>query len=489
MIFSVSREVSSIASRLVSSGFQAYLVGGCVRDLLLNKTPKDWDIATDATPEEIQKLFSESVYENVFGTVGVKTESEDPSLRVVEVTTFRTEEKYSDKRHPDVVRFAKTIEEDLARRDFTINALALSIVEGMASEAIVDPSGGQEDLKRQLIRAVGGPSTRFQEDALRLMRAPRFAVELGFKIEDKTQQAIREHAASLRFIAKERVRDELVKILATDEAKRGIELLEELGLLRHVIPELREGIGVTQNLHHVYTVWEHNLRSLEYAAKKGYSREVRMAALLHDVAKPRAKRGEGKYATFWGHDVLGARVSAAILERLRFPREFAEKVVRLVRWHMFYYTVGEVTASSVRRLLQKVGLDLIDELIRVREADRIGSGVPKAVPYKLRHFKYMVERVRQDPIAVTMLAVRGNDVMETLGIPPGPKVGMILQALFEEVLDDPKKNTKEYLQKRIQEFGALPDAELRKLALRGKGKKEELEAARDRELKEKYWVA
>ena len=275
----------------------------------------------------------------------------------------------------------------------------------------------------------------------------------------------------------------------SEGAAEGIEFLRESGLLKEFLPELLEGVGVGQNLHHVFTVWEHNLKALEYTVKKGYSFEVKLASLLHDIAKPRAKRGEGKFSTFYGHDVLGAKMSAKILERLRFPKDFSEKVIRLVRWHLFYYNVGEVTESSVRRVLRNVGPDLIEDLIRVREADRIGSGVPKAVPYKLRHFKFMVEKVQKDPISVGMLKVKGDDVMKILRIRPGPKVGMALSALLEEVLQEPKKNTKEYLIGRIKELGELSEAELKKLAESGKEKKEEVEASRDRELKEKFWVA
>jgi len=321
------------------------------------------------------------------------------------------------------------------------------------------------------------------------MRAVRFASELGFEIEPETEAAVKKLSGELKFISKERIRDEFVKILESEDAAGGVEKLRELGLLSQFLPELLEGVGVGQNLHHVFTVWEHNLKALEYSVKKGYSLEVRLASLLHDVAKPRAKRGEGKYSTFYGHDVLGAKMSAKVLERLRFPKDFSEKVVRLVRWHLFYYNVGEVSESSVRRVLRNVGPDLIEDLIRVREADRIGSGVPKAVPYKLRHFKFMVEKVQKDPISVGMLKVRGDEVMKILGIEPGPKVGMVLSALLEEVLENPSKNEPEYLEGRVRELGKLSEKELRGLAERGKEKKEEVALAKERELKEKYWVA
>ena len=481
----IPKEVLEIVGKLRASGFEAYLVGGCVRNFLLGAKPKDWDATTNATPEEIQKIFPDSFYENEYGTVGVKTDSDNESLKVVEITPYRLEEKYSDKRHPDQVRFTKNLEDDLKRRDFTINALAYNV----EKEELIDKFGGEADLKKKIIRAVGEPEERFREDALRLMRAVRFASELGFEIEPETEAAVKKLSGELKFISKERVRDEFVKTLESEDAAGGVEKLRELGLLSQFLPELLEGVGVGQNLHHVFTVWEHNLKALEYSVKKGYSLEVRLASLLHDVAKPRAKRGEGKYSTFYGHDVLGAKMSAKVLERLRFPKDFSEKVVRLVRWHLFYYNVGEVSESSVRRVLRNVGPDLIEDLIRVREADRIGSGVPKAVPYKLRHFKFMVEKVQKDPISVGMLKMRGDEVMKILGIEPGPKVGMVLSALLEEVLENPSKNEPEYLEGRVRELGKLSEKELRGLAERGKEKKEEAELAKERELKEKYWVA
>ena len=315
MKLDIPKEVSEIAAKLTAAGYLSYLVGGSVRDLLLNRTPKDWDIATNAKPDEIQKLFSDSVYENEFGTVGVKTRSDDPTLAVVEVTTFREEESYSDFRHPDKVKFADTIEKDLARRDFTVNAMALD-----AKGWTVDPYGGETDLDKKLIRAVGDPDRRFKEDALRLIRAVRFASELGgfsakggpasgWKIEEKTAEAIKRNSALLGKISAERVRDELTKLIMSDNSgpKEGVEQLEEFGLLYYILPELREGIGVTQNKHHIYTVWEHSLRALDYSAHHGAPLEIRLASLLHDVGKPRTKQGEGPDSTFtvtrrWGQE-------------------------------------------------------------------------------------------------------------------------------------------------------------------------------------------
>ena len=478
MKYEIPKEVSEILKKLERANFEAFLVGGCVRDLLMSREVKDWDITTSARPEEIQKLFPDSFYENEFGTVGVKSE-----VGVIEITTYRKEEQYTDKRHPDKVSFTSKLEDDLARRDFTINAIAMS-----GDGEIRDPYGGQKDIERKLIRAVGKPADRFNEDALRLMRAVRFAAQLNFEIEEKTKTAIKEKADLLKVISKERVRDELIKIVESDGAEKGLRLLQKLGLLKHVIPELEEGVGVTQNKHHIYEVFEHNVRSLGYAVKYGYNTAVRLAALLHDVAKPHTKKGEGPDATFYGHDIVGGRMAAKILDRLQSPKKFAEKVVLLVRYHLFYYDVGEVTERSVRRLVKKVGPENMDELLEVRISERKGSGVPKAEPYRLRHLRYMIDKVSRDPLTVGMLAVRGEDVMKILGIEPGPRVGYILNALLEEVLDEPSRNTRENLESRIKELRKLPDAELKKLAEAGKeklgGKEEEI----DKQIKGKYYV-
>lgn len=485
MKFAIPQEVKSISKTLLKEGYSSFLVGGCVRDLLLNIDPKDWDVATNAKPEEIQKLFPDSVYENEFGTVGVKTDSEDPKVKVVEVTTFRTEGRYTDKRHPDEVKFAKTIEEDLSRRDFTVNAMALDLED---EGEIKDPYGGEDDLKNKILKTVGDPGERFTEDALRLMRAVRFATEFDFQIEFETRRAILKHAGLLEAIAKERVRDELVKMLVTERAAQGIILLEELDLLRYVLPELREGLGVEQNLHHIYTVFEHNIRSLDYAARQGYSLEVRMAALLHDVGKPRTKGGEGKNATFYGHEVVGAKIAAKLLDSLHFSKDFIEKVTHLVRYHMFYYNVDEVSAAGVRRFLKRVGPENVDDLLKLREADRIGSGTPKAVPYKTRHLLFMIEKVKHDPISPKMLKVSGEEVMQLAKIQPGPRVGHILNILLEEVIEEPRLNKKDVLEKRAQELADFSESELKKLSEKAKATKDEAQSGVEEEMKKKFFV-
>ncbi|MDP3795301.1 MAG: HD domain-containing protein [bacterium] len=507
----IPQEITVVLATLQKAGFAAYLVGGCVRDLLRGVEPKDWDVATGAKPEEVLRVFPDGVYENRFGTVIVPLKSEESRTTAdgegqkatsVEITTFRAEEKYSDRRHPDQIRFTKTIEEDLSRRDFTINAMAVAlptadrVSHGAKDDTpyairhtqIIDLFGGQDDLKAKVIRAVGQPEDRFREDALRLMRAVRFATQLDFSIESATATAIKAHADLIKEIAQERIRDELIKMVEADRPERGILLLEEVGLLRHILPELTEGIGVMQNKHHIYTVFEHNVYSLMYAAKYGYSLAVRIASLLHDVGKPRVKHGEGPEATFYNHDIIGSRMAARMLERLRFPRGLSAKVVALIRHHLFFYDVGVVTESSVRRLLRRVGPENMAELIQVRIAERKGSGVPKARPYRLRHLEFMIEKVGRHPLAVTMLAVNGNDIMGLTGVKPGPRIGWMLNALLEAVLDDPALNTREHLISRVRELNALSDGELRALGEKGKEKKEELEGKEEEKIKARHWV-
>jgi len=488
MKFNIPEEIINIIKKLQSANFEAYLVGGCVRDILMNREPKDWDITTNAKPEEIQKLFPNNIYENKFGTVAVKTDSDDEQLKIIEITTFRLEGKYTDKRHPDEVKFAKTVEEDLSRRDFTINAIALKPNTQNLKPELVDPYNGQEDIKNKLIRSVGEPEKRFNEDALRLMRAIRFSVQLGWEIEKKTFAALKKEAGFIEMIAKERIRDEFIKIIMSSLAKKGIELLEEVDLLKFIVPELRQGINNGQNKHHIYTIWEHNLRALDYAVKKNYGLEIRLASLLHDIGKPNTKAGEGLDCTFYNHEVVGAKITVKIMDDLRFPKDIAEKVIHLVRYHLFYYNVGEVTESGVRRFLSRVGAENVDDLIKVREADRIGSGVPKAVPYKLRHLLFMIEKVKRDPISPKMLKVNGEDVMKILKIQPGPKIGMILSILLDEVIDEPSKNRIKNLELRIKELGNLTDDELKKIAKVAREKKEEFESGIEEEIKRKYYV-
>lgn len=479
----IPKEVKNIIETLKKSGFEAYIVGGCVRDLLNSTEPKDWDITTNAKPEEIQKVFPESFYENNFLTVTVKTGSQNTGLEEIEVTTYRLEAKYSDKRHPDEIRFAKDLKDDLARRDFTVNAMAMD-----DKKEIVDLFDGQKDLKKKIIRTVGDPEQRFSEDALRMLRAVRFSATLNFQIEEKTKEAIKKNSIWLEAISKERIRDELLKIIMSDRAAEGIDLLHELNLLKFIIPELEENYGVGQNKHHIYDCYQHALKALEFTAKKKFNMQVRIASLLHDVGKPRVKVGDGPNSTFYNHEMVGAKMTFQILNRLKFSKKDVEKITKLVRYHLFYYNVGEVTDSSVRRLIKNIGPDSIEELLQVRQADRIGSGVPKAEPYKLRHLKYIIEKVSTDPISVKMLSVNGGDVMKVLKEEPGPKVGQILDILLGYVLEDPKKNNKDFLEKEILKLGKLDEKKLKKLAEKSEEDLESVEKKQDEMTKRKYWV-
>ena len=503
MNITIPKDIRAAVAILEGAGFEAYLVGGCVRDILIGRAPQDWDITTNAKPEQIQELFPKSFYENKFGTVSVVTDSNDPKLRTIEITPFRLEGKYSDKRHPDEIKFADKLEDDLARRDFTVNAMALGHItrnikhetEEKENSALYasgfmlhDHFGGQKDLEKKLIRAVGDPKERFDEDALRIMRAIRLSSELDFEIEEKTFSALKEKAHLLKLIAVERIRDEFSKTLTSEMPSKGLEKMRELGILNFFLPELKEGWEVGQNKHHIYTVWEHNVKALDCAAKERWPLVVRMSALFHDIGKPRAKRGDGPDSTFYNHEVIGAEMSYKILSRLKYGRDFVEKVSKLVRFHLFYYNVDEVSESSVRRLIKKVGPEDMEDLIRVRICDRIGSGVPKAEPYKLRHFRFLVEKLQRDPVSPKMMKINGDKIKEITDLPQSIKVGLIVNALMEEVLDDPGKNTEEYLEKRALELMQLTEAKLRELGEAGKEKKEEADTEEIKKLRKKHFV-
>lgn len=474
----IPSEVKNIMEKLEKAKFEAYVVGGCVRDLLRKAKPLDWDITTNAKPEEIKKLFPKSFYENKFGTVTVMTTSKDKTLKEIEITTYRIDEKYTDKRHPDKIRFAKTIEEDLARRDFTVNAMALD-------KKIVDPFNGQKDLKNKTIRAVGKADDRFNEDALRMLRAVRFATTLNFTIEDKTLKAIQKNAPWIQAISKERIRDELIKIFNSEKAAEGVDLLRQTNLLKYILPELQKGVGVSQNRAHIYDIYEHSMRSLKAAAERKYNLEVKFASLFHDIGKPETKEGEGPDSTFYNHDYVGAKFTAQILQRLKFPRKFIEKVAMLVKNHMFVSDPERLTEAGARRIIRRVGLENISDLINLRIADRLGMSLPKARPYRLRKVEYLIEKVSKDPISVAMLKIKGNDIMKLLNIKPGPKIGAILDVLLAEVIEEPDKNKKDYLEKRIKQLNKENLEELRKLA---KGKIKEKKEEEDLKIKEKYWV-
>ena len=485
--FEIPGEISHVTKTLKKAGFEAYLVGGCVRDLFMRRKPKDWDITTNVIPEQIIPLFAKTFYENQYGTVGVVNEkASHESLKIIEVTPYRIESVYSDHRRPDKVEFSKNILDDLKRRDFTINAIAYDA----ETAEIIDPFGGVADLAKGIIKTVGDPKERFFEDGLRIIRAVRFHVELEFPLDPETEKSILENKEVLGEVSKERIREEFVKIIMSPNPMNGMLLLKKLGLLVYVVPELEEGIGIEQNQAHSFDVWTHSLKTLQHAADKGYSLHVRLATLLHDISKPETRRWdkEQNQWTFYGHEVVGSRVTRKVLENLRFSRETIEKVVNLIRWHMFFSDTEKITHSAVRRLIANVGKDNVWDLLDMRGCDRIGTGRPKENPYRLRKYKAMIEEVMRDPISVSMLKTGGKKIMELLGINSGPKVGQILNALLEEVLEDPKLNTEDYLDKRTIELSELSDRELIDLAKKGKEKKEKEEEKELKKIRNKHRV-
>lgn len=457
-----------------------------MRDLLLGKKPKDWDITTNAKPEEIQAIFPDSFYENDYGTVGVKTGAEDETLHIVEVTPYRSESGYSDKRRPDQVTFGVSLEQDLARRDFTVNAIALNESKGH----LVDPFDGQKDIKDKVLRAVGNASDRFAEDALRMMRAVRLVAELEFAIDSGTAAAIKENSEHLSHVSRERVRDELTRTLLSSQPMAALTLAQQLGLLQFIAPDLVRGIGVEQNQAHSHDVFGHLMRSMQHAADKGWNFDIRLAALFHDVSKPETRRwsDEKKDWTFHGHDVVGSRVTKKALEELRFSRETIEKVSKLVRWHMFFSDPDVITLSAVRRVITNVGEENIVDLLHLRICDRIGTGRPKEQPFRLRKYMAMVEQALRDPISVSMLKTDGNRIMEKFHAKPGPKIGWSLNALLEEVLEDPKRNTEEYLDGRTLQLLEMSEGDLKMLGESGKKKREESEEEEVKKIMEKHHV-
>lgn len=483
---SIPLSIRQISDTLEKNGFEAYLVGGCVRDLLLGRTPKDWDFTTSAHPDQIQALFPDSFCNNDYGTVGIKCETEDISLQVVEVTPYRSESGYSDSRRPDKVIFGVTLNEDLARRDFTINAIAFSITKG----DLVDLFDGISDLRAKRLKAVGNADLRFSEDALRMMRAVRLAAELEFAIENETMSAILKNSTKLGNIAIERISAEFIRLIDSKTPMPGIILLEKLNLLPYLIPELMDCIGCEQGGIHAYDVYEHLLRTMQAAADKGFSTQMRLAALLHDIGKPPTRRtgGKNKHYTFFGHEVVGARMTKKILDRLKYPREESNIIENLVRWHMFFSDPDEITLAAVRRTIVRVGEDQIENLLNLRVCDRIGTGRPKEQPFRFRKYKAMVDEALRDPISVKMLKINGNRIMEITGEKPGKKLGYVLHSLLEEVLINPSLNTEEYLENRVLWLYKLPEEELMALAEAGKMKQAEEEAAALKEIAREHNV-
>jgi tRNA nucleotidyltransferase (CCA-adding enzyme) len=422
-----------------TAGFQCHLVGGAVRDILLGRPHTDFDVATDASPAQVIPLFRRVIPTGIrHGTVTVLFRG-----TTFEVTTFRTEADYTDGRRPDSVTFAPSITEDLSRRDFTINAIAYDL----HADRVEDPHSGRADLRGKLIRAIGDPAGRFREDGLRPLRACRFAAQLGFTVDEPTLRAIPASLDILARVSAERVRDEILKVLESPIPSVGFGLMKETGILSVVLPELLEGDGVAQGSLHCYDVLWHSLYACDAAPAE--SLVLRLAALLHDVGKPRT-RGSGPDGrpTFYGHEKVSEEMARSILERLKLPNAVIRDTAHLVAHHMFNYQ-EEWSDAAIRRLVSRVGEESIRDIIALRRADQVGMCRENAAvfPQGLSEFAHRVDQVLGADRALTIsrLAVDGGDVMERLGIPPGPKVGIILQELLQSVLEDPALNEKEKL--------------------------------------------
>ncbi|KKP85637.1 MAG: tRNA nucleotidyltransferase/poly(A) polymerase [Candidatus Roizmanbacteria bacterium GW2011_GWA2_35_8] len=427
--------------------YEIYVVGGAVRNLLLNKEVTNWDFTTNAIPEEIQKLFPDSFYNNDYGTVSIPSKlitNNSSLITFYEVTPFRKEGEYKDNRHPSLLSWAKTVEEDLGRRDFTVNAIAYD------GKKIIDPYEGQKDLKNLLIKAVGEPDKRFKEDALRLLRAVRFASELGFLIEEKTKNSISQNAGLISNISWERVRDEFLKILKSSFPSEGVLFLKNTGLLSYILPEVNICFTVPQkspNRHHVYDVGTHLVMALKNCPSKDPI--TRFATLIHDIGKAGTFRHDDATGqiTFYNHEVVGKRQAEEIANRFKLSNVEKDKLITLVAEHQF--TVSELqTDKVVRRFIRSVGKEYIQDMLDLRTGDRIGSG---ASPTSWRNelFKKRLIEVQKQPFAIKDLKINGEDVMKILKIKPGPKVGAMLTKLFELVVEKKIENEKKILLKQI----------------------------------------
>lgn len=478
----IPTELKQVMEDYIDAGFEIFLVGGGVRNILMQKVPENCDLTTNATPEQSLEVLKkhDPFYNNDFGTVSFEVEIGEQK-ELYEITTYRSEKEYTDFRRPDNVSWGKTLEEDVTRRDFTVNAMVVGIKDGKYE--LIDLVGGLGDFEKGLIRAVGEPEKRFGEDALRMMRAIRFAARLGFTIEDTTLKAISEKASLLGNISKERVRDELLKILGSNYPADGVLLLISTGLMKEIMPEILEGRGVMQGGHHTLTVLDHMLDALRNSSSPDPI--VRFATFIHDVGKPRSQRYKcrkcGKMfrdlpagrqdlgedfttcancgynqptrgmITFYGHEVVGAKMAKEICERLRFTNKETEKIVTLVRMHMFAYQ-PEMTDAAIRRIIRKVGKENIADMVLLRIADRKGSG-SKATSWRFMELQKRIGEQLFEPMEINDMAVDGKDVMEVLKVAPGPIVGKVLKELFDEVLEDTGKNNREYLLSRIKEVG------------------------------------
>ncbi|HYK99144.1 MAG TPA: HD domain-containing protein [Candidatus Acidoferrales bacterium] len=443
----VPRDVEKVVDRLLDAGHDAYVVGGSVRDALRGVDPHDWDVTTDATPEQIQKVFPRSLYNNRFGTVVVRSGEHE-----VEVTTYRVEAEYSDHRRPDAVAFTASLREDLARRDFTMNAMAWRPPRDGHAGALVDPFAGRADLDRRVLRAVGTPDERFREDALRMLRAVRFATTLDLRIEPKTADAIKRNAALTAGLSGERIQQEMVKMLGVPKPSVALQMLSDLGILAVICPELEECKGTPQDKAVAENVFEHLLATVDATPQNDLV--LRLAGLFHDIGKPDTF-ADGH---FHQHEYVGEAKARAILRRWKFDKETVNEVTHLIRHHMFWYQ-GEWTGAAVRRFMNKVGIENIPPLFALRRADNIGSGARSPRMYAL---EALWQRVQEEIDAANAFSLRdlkidGNDLITELGLVPGPIFHTILNALFEKVLDEPKLNDRETLLRMAREIVAAQD--------------------------------
>lgn len=450
-MINLPQPAQAIIDTMNQHNFECFAVGGSVRDLLINKATKGWDFTTNATPQEMLTIFPEGFYDNDFGTVGIPFKNElGETLDVFEMTTYRSEEGYSNKRHPDKVTWGKTIEDDLARRDLTINAIATD------GKKLIDPYGGEKDIKNKVIKTVGDPNERFAEDALRLLRAVRIASQLAFTIDQHTFAAVQNNADLLKNISADRIRQELMKIMATDYPADGIMLLKNAKLLDEILPEVVKAFGVAQKSpkrHHIYDVGTHLVMSLHNCPSKDPL--VRFATLLHDIGKPAVfhKDETTELITFYNHEVVGARMVKDIAYRLNFSKKDREKLITLVRWHQFTVDENQIDAT-LRRFIKRVGKENLYDILDLRIGDRLGGGAQET-SWRLRLFMKRLEEVQKQPFTVADLKVSGHDVMKLFNISPGPQVGKILQELFDDVVSEKIKNEREELLKKLEETKKL----------------------------------
>ncbi len=421
----------------IDAGYECYLVGGAVRSMLLNRDRGDFDVATNAPPERVRRLFRRVIPTGIrHGTVTVLFKGEQ-----IEVTTYRTEGRYSDSRHPDSVEFVGSIDEDLKRRDFTINSIAAELPTGR----IYDPNDGRGDLKRSLIRTIGDPEERFSEDGLRLMRACRFAAQLEFKVEETTLTAISTCAVRIDQVSAERKRDELMRMLESRRPSIGLNLMAETSLLKRVIPEMDRCRGVDQKGMHKFDVFTHSLLACDAAPPDNPT--VRLAALFHDIGKPDAKQTlENGEVVFYGHEEISEKIAESIMRRLRFPRNAEREVGTLIRNHMFNYTT-EWSDSAIRRFLRRVGRENVDKLFALRRADSTAiEGTPasgKGLEELNRHIHEVLSE--ENALSYRDLDVDGNELAEEADIPKGPEMGVVFEFLLDAVLDDPALNERSRL--------------------------------------------